>query len=70
MESKGRFASFPLALHPNRHHSGRYILYFAEPAEEIKPLKLVSNGRVKAPQAPRYTSMERIRKAKTLDEAF
>jgi hypothetical protein len=50
--------------------TNKYILYFTEPAERIEPLNLVSNGRVKAPQASRYTSMERLRKAMTLDDAF
>lgn len=50
--------------------SNKYILYFSEPAQRIGPISLVSNGRVKAPQAPRYTSKERLEKATTLDEAF
>lgn len=50
--------------------TNKYILYFSEPAHKISPIKLVPNGDVKAPQAPRYTSMERLNSAKTLDEAF
>jgi hypothetical protein len=50
----------------------KYVLNFTEPAKPIGPIKLVPkpNGTVKAPQAPRYTSYERLMKAKTLDEAF
>ncbi len=52
--------------------TAKYVLNFVEPAKEIGPIKLVPkpNGKVKAPQAPRYTSFERLQKAKTLDEAF
>jgi hypothetical protein len=52
--------------------SNKYILYFAGPAKPIGPIKLIPkpNGKVKAPQAPRYTSFERLSKAKNLDEAF
>ena len=50
----------------------KYVLNFTEPAKPIGPLKLVPkpNGTVKAPQAPRYTTYERLIKAKNLDEAF
>ena len=50
--------------------TNKYILYFAEPAREIQPVKLVSGGRVSAPQSIRYTTRERLEKARTLDEAF
>ena len=36
--------------------SGKYALYFKEPARKIGPLPVVTGGRVKAPQASRYTS--------------
>ena len=48
----------------------KYILYFSEPAKKISPINLVPKGNVKAPQAPRYTSLERLQKAKSLDDAF
>jgi hypothetical protein len=50
----------------------KYILYFSGPAKPIGPIKLIPkpNGKVKAPQAPRYTSYDRLSKAKNLDEAF
>lgn len=51
--------------------TGKYIVKFSGSAKKVKkPLKLVPNGAVTAPQAPRYTSIERIKKAKNLDEAF
>jgi len=50
--------------------TGKYCLEFAEPAHEIGPIKLGQGGRGKAPQAPRYTSMEKLSKARTLDDIF
>lgn len=50
--------------------TGKYCLEFAEPAREIGPIKLDQPGRGKAPQAPRYTSMERLEEAKTLSDVF
>jgi len=34
------------------------------------PIKLVKDGRVKALQSLRYTSLKRIQSAKTLDDVF
>ena len=50
--------------------SNKYVLRFIEPAKMIEPIKLVAKGTVKALQNSRYTSMERLNKAKTLEEAF
>ena len=50
--------------------TGKYALYFKEPAAKIGPLALVSGGRISAPQAPRYTSFARLQRAKTLDDVF
>jgi hypothetical protein len=50
--------------------SNKYILRFTEPAKKIEPIKLVAKGAVKALQNSRYTSIERLNKAKTLEEAF
>jgi hypothetical protein len=50
--------------------TAKYILNFSETAKKIKPIKLVPKGKVRAPQAPRYTSLERLQNAKTLDVAF
>jgi hypothetical protein len=52
--------------------TAKSVLNFSEPAKAIGPIKLLPKptGKVKAPQAPRYTSFERLMKAKNLDEAF
>src|SRR5262249_7490775 len=50
--------------------SGKFVLNFEEPAQLIGPIPLVKCGRVKAPQEPRYTTHERLIKAKNLDELF
>ncbi|OEK04590.1 hypothetical protein [Roseivirga misakiensis] len=49
--------------------TNKYILTFTDPAEKVKK---VSIGKIKgkAPQSPRYSSKERILKAKSLDEVF
>lgn len=50
--------------------TNKYILYFESPAQKIKPIKLVSKGKVKAPQAPRYTAHSKLLEATNFDEAF
>lgn len=50
--------------------SGKYVINFAKPAEAIGPIKLIAKGRVKAPQNVRYTTMENLQSAKTLDELW
>ena len=50
--------------------TNKYILNFAAPAEPIGPIPLLPKGKVRAPQAPRYTTRSRLVQAKTLDEAF
>lgn len=50
--------------------SGKFVVNFAEPAEEIGPIKLVSKGRVKALQNIRYTTLERLQSASTLDDVW
>jgi hypothetical protein len=50
--------------------SGKFVVNFAEPAEEIGPIKLVSKGRVKALQNIRYTTLERLQSALTLDDVW
>jgi hypothetical protein len=50
--------------------SGKVVLYFTEPAKPIGPIPLVKGGKVKALQNLRYTTHERLIKAKTLDEVF
>ena len=50
--------------------SGKFVVNFAAPAKRIGPIALVPKSRVKALQSIRYTSFDRLRKAKTLDEVF
>jgi hypothetical protein len=50
--------------------TNKYAINFAEPAAPIGPIRLVPNGKIKALQASRYTSKQRLDQAKTLDEAF
>ena len=57
------------AIEPYRDTS-KYVLYFAEPAKPIGPLPLVKGGIVRAPQASRYTTYEKLLKAKTMDDVF
>lgn len=50
--------------------TGKYCLEFAEPADEIGPIKLDKSEKGLAPQAPRYTSMKKLSSAKVLSEVF
>lgn len=50
--------------------SNKYVVNFAAPATQIGPIKLVTNGAVKAPQNIRYTAKSRLDQVNTLDEAF
>ena len=50
--------------------TGKFIVNFAEPAKEISPIPLVPKSRVKALQNIRYTSFDKLQRAKTLDEVF
>lgn len=50
--------------------TNKYVLRFEDAAQSIGPIALVTKGAVKAPQAPRYTSFERLQGAKSLDDAF
>jgi hypothetical protein len=50
--------------------SGKYVVNFAEPAKEIGPIKLQSSGNVKALQNSRYTSLAKLERAGSLEDAF
>jgi len=50
--------------------SNKYVVNFAEPAKQIGPLRLLKNGKIKLPYGPRYTSSQKVKEAKNLDEAF
>ncbi len=58
------------SIEPWEASPGKYVLNFAEPLQPIEPIRLVPNGKVRAPQSLRYTSHDRLTKAATLDEAF
>ena len=52
---------------------GKFVVNFAEPAHPIGPIRLVSKeegGKVRAPQASRYTVKHRLDEAKTLDDLW
>jgi hypothetical protein len=51
-------------------NTGKFVVNFVESAREIGPIPLIPKGKVKALQNLRYTSFDRLRKAKTLDEVF
>jgi hypothetical protein len=50
--------------------SGKFVVNFAKPAKEIEPIPLVPKSRVKGLQNIRYTSFDKLQRAKTLDEVF
>ena len=50
--------------------SGKSVINFAGPAKKIKPIKLVKGGRVKALQNLRYTTLHRLKKAKSLEDVW
>ena len=50
--------------------TGKFVVNFAEPAEQIGPIQLVKGGRVKALQNIRYTTQEKLRAAKSLDDLW
>ena len=49
--------------------TAKYILYFKEPARNVGPVGQVKK-KVVTPQAPRYTTMDKLLKASTMDEVF
>ncbi len=50
----------------------KFIIYFKEQVKKLGPLKLIPKpeGKAKAPQGPRYTTFDRLKSAKNLDEVF
>lgn len=50
--------------------AAKYIVYFKSKAIEIGPIKLHKKARGVAPQAPRYTTLTKLKKAKTLNDVF
>jgi len=51
-------------------NTGKYILYFENKAKKIGPIKLAKRKKGLAPQGPRYTTIKKLLKAKTLNEIF
>jgi hypothetical protein len=50
--------------------TGKYVLNFSSPAQEIGPIPLVKGGRVKPLYNLRYTTRARLDTAKSLDEIW
>jgi len=50
--------------------SNKYIVFFKEPAKEISNVKLDTKKKGTAPQAPRYTTFEKLMKGKVLSDVF
>lgn len=50
--------------------TNKYILHFKDAPKKITPIPLDKDKKGLAPQAPRYTSIERILKAKKLSQVF
>ena len=50
--------------------TGKYIVYFKDSAKDIGPIKLTTGKSGIAPQAPRYTTYEKLIKAKKLEDIF
>ena len=50
--------------------SNKYVVNFSEPAKSIGPITVLKGGKVRPPQAPRYTNKQKLDSAKNLDEAF
>jgi hypothetical protein len=48
----------------------KFVVNFAEPAQEIEPIPLVKGGHIKAFQNLRYTTSDRLDKAQTLDDLW
>ncbi len=50
--------------------TSKFVLYFREPAEPIEPIPFVKGGHLKSFQSLRYTSIDKIRSAKTIDDIW
>lgn len=50
--------------------TGKYKIYFKEAAKKIVPIRLTRRKKGAAPQAPRYTSLKKLKKAKKLEDVF
>lgn len=50
--------------------TGKYIVYFRDKAKKIGPIELSVRKKGSAPQAPRYTTIKKLLRAKKLEEVF
>jgi len=50
--------------------TAKFVVNFAEPAREIRPIRLVKDGRVKPLQKLRYTTRKKLESAKNLDDLW
>ena len=50
--------------------TNKYIVHFKEPAREINPVQLDKKKKGTAPQAPRYTTYDKLMKGKVLSDVF
>ncbi len=50
--------------------TGKYKIYFKEAAKKVGPIRLTSRKKGTAPQAPRYTSLKKLKKAKKFEDVF
>jgi hypothetical protein len=50
--------------------TNKYILYFKGAAKQIPPIPWDKDKKGLAPQAPRYTSFDKLLKAKKLSQVF
>ena len=50
--------------------TNKYIIYFSGEAKKIDAIKLPVGSKGLAPQAPRYTTLEKLLKAKTMEDVF
>ena len=48
--------------------TGKFVVYFAEPAKQIGPIPLVKGGKVRQLQNIRYTTREKLMAAKSLED--
>ncbi len=50
--------------------TSKFVLYFREPAKPIEPIPFVKGGHLKSFQSLRYTSIDKLRSAKTIDDIW
>ncbi|CAM4483438.1 MAG: hypothetical protein LEGION0403_FIIPPAGN_02866 [Legionella sp.] len=50
--------------------NGKWVINFEDTAEEIELIPLKKDGKVKAPQAPRYAVKDKLLQAKTLEDIW